>query len=332
MSVKKKKEDAILNLVYSVESFDYVVPDEEPDFRLKHKFNESTFGVEVTEFYFSESRARIRNIPGYVSNIIGKGEYRHKDDKLFLEVKEFTLIPSDDKRDKQQIKGIFQEQPKIDQYISDVAKLINSKNKKFNKYKKGLSHVNLIVFDCEDRLVGSPLDKFHHFFFQPELERSLVSSDFREIFFVTKVGLSKTPRKVYIPLKMLFLLAEIYRFNFLIMNHYHEKVRNYSNDEEVDLLVRYLQWRETRGVGYKIQPDGYEVAYGNTSVVVSKDNKITVLDHGDYDFSEDFKHVRSSSKDNFFNDKFANLFEESRRTHLFVAAIGYDVKKISPNQ
>ena len=51
----------------------------------------------------------------------------------------------------------------------------------------GLNHVNLIIFDYEHMLLGAPKDKFHHLFFQPQLEKVLMNADFREVFFVTNL-------------------------------------------------------------------------------------------------------------------------------------------------
>lgn len=322
---KKGMEKDILNLVYSDDSFDSINPAEEPDFRLRRKSEKAPFGVEITEFYFSESRARVKNIPGYVSSILNKEEYRHKDDRAILQVKDLKLIPADDTREEQQIKGIIQEQPKVEQYVSDVARRISSKNKKFKQYRSGLDHVNLVLFDCEERLMGVPLDRFYFFFFKPDLEKTVTNSEFREIFFITRIGPFGATKHVYIPLKMLFLVAEVYRFNFIVVNNYSRETKNYSKKDEARLLAEYLLWRGAKSVSYKILEEGYEVAYGNSSIAIT-DKKVEIFDHNDFEFSKGFQ-VVTEIKNSFFDVNFKRIFNKTLKSHIFTAAIGFDVKK-----
>lgn len=322
---KKKKERHVLGLVYLEEDFEKVTPNEEPDFKIKHKFNNLEFGVEVTEFYLSQSRARINNIPGYVSAIINQRQYKHKDDIHSLDVKEFTLIPGDGRKTQQKIKGILQEQPKVEEYVENVAKLIDRKNKHFDSYLDGLNHVNLIVYDREHRLAGTPSDKFHNFFFKPKLEKVLLESKFREIFFVTEIGTFPSPKKVYIPLKMLFLVAEIYRLNHIAATHYPIEVKKLEK-KEAQLIVEYLKWRGAKGVAYKIEPNGYEIAYGNSSVFIGKDNKVNIKDHNDYDLSNRYRISNNKTLYEFYDTKFKKHFDKSLVTHIFTTELHFPQK------
>src|SRR6266516_4173393 len=235
MDVKKNKERTIFDFVYSDRVFDSVIPTEEPDFKVKNADGE--FGVEITEFYFSQSRARIKNIPGYFREIVDEKKYRHNDDIAPLEVKELTVIPGDNRRPSFQVDGIIEEQPSIDEYVNKISELIENKNRRFKKYIMGLNHVNLIIFDCEHRLLGTPKDKFHHLFFQPQLEKVLMNADFREVFFVTQLGELGSSKYIYIPLKMLFLLAELFLFNYMMIEE------NTGNLMTPLLYAEYLTWR-----------------------------------------------------------------------------------------
>lgn len=323
---KKKRERAILDLVYSDESFASITPDEEPDFKLKHKFDGPEFGVEVTEFYFSESRARIINIPGYVSEIISKGEYKHKDDITSLGVKELTLIPGDKRKSQRKIRGILQEQPNIDKYVDKVSKLIKNKNKKVSKYVDGLDHVNLIIFDYENGLINAPTDKFHFYFFKPKLEKALTNSGFREIFFVTKIGSFQSLRYVYIPLKMLFLVAEAYRFSFIMVKEYSGESQKYT-DKEPALFAEFLKWRGAKDIQCKDNSTGYEVAYGNSGIFIAKDNKISIRDYNDYSLPNDLTLVNNTELSRFFDKKFRKIFNESKKTYIFSTELHFNTKK-----
>lgn len=323
---KKKREKAILDLVYSDKSFASIVSDEEPDFKLKHRFNNTEFGVEITEFYFSESHARINNIPGYVSEIISTKKYRHKDDTALLGVKEAILIPGDNRETQKKINGIFQEQPDIDEYVDRVAKLIEVKNKRFESYINRLSHVNLIIFDCENRLIGAPADKFHYHFFKPKLEKILLDSKFREIFFVTRIGSFQSPKHVYIPLKMLFLVAEAYRFNFIMVKEYSKELRKYI-DKESALFAEFLKWRGAKDIQYRNNSNGYEIAYGNSGISITKDNEISILDHNDYSLPADFTLTNDTMLARFFDKKFEGVFNELKNTHIFSIELLFEVNK-----
>jgi hypothetical protein len=325
-SDKKKKERAILDLVYSANSFKSIAENEEPDFKIQHNFKGLEFGVEVIEFYFSQSRARINNIPGYVSGIISKNGYKHKDDINALSVKEFTLIPGDGRKTQQKIKGIFQEQPKVDEYIEKITELIESKNKRFSSYIDGLSHINLIIYDCGHRLAGAPSDKFHYFFFKPKLENALLDSKFREVFFVTEVGPFPETKKVYIPLKMLFLVAEMYRFNHIVVTNYSKETKQITK-KEPQFVAEYLKWRGAKDVMYKKETNGYEVAYGNSSIFIDKDNKISMRDHNDYELADDYAVSNDAKMQNFFDDKFKKCFDEDCRTQIFTTELHFPIKK-----
>jgi hypothetical protein len=58
---------------------------ERPDFicKVSDKFE---FGVEVTDFYLSESVARLRLIPNYAKDLLTNKAYRHKDDMRRIRV------------------------------------------------------------------------------------------------------------------------------------------------------------------------------------------------------------------------------------------------------
>jgi hypothetical protein len=216
MDTKKNKERTIFDFVYADrDSFiDSVTPTEEPDFTVKNA--DGKFGVEITEFYFTPSQARLINIPEYGREILEKRKYRHKDDVIPLEVKEFTVLPHDNRRPSFNVEGLLQKVPNMHEYVTKISELIEHKNKLFRNYILGLTHINLIIRDYEHRLVDVPKDKFHPVFFQAQLEKVLMNADFREIYLVTQLGESASSKKVYISLKMLFLVAEIFLFKEIL--------------------------------------------------------------------------------------------------------------------
>lgn len=327
---RKREERAILSLIYSDEKYALITPTEEPDFKIKHHSNGIEFGVEVTEFYYSQSRARINNIPGYVGKIISERKYKHKDDITTLAIKELALIPGDNRRTQRKISGIFQEQPNIDKFVNKVSELIEDKNRRFSKYIDGLDHVNLIVYDRECRLVGAPTDKFHYHFFKPKLEKALLDSKFREIFFITKLGTYQSPKHVYIPLKMLFLVAELYRFNFIIVSEYPKESLKYANEEPA-LLAEFLKWRGAKNMYFRNSSDGYEIVYGSSGVFITKANKVSIRGYNDYGLPAGFQSASDNKPTHFFDEKFKKIFDEYKSTHIFSMELHFNIKNNSSN-
>lgn len=93
---QKERQKQILGMVYKTAHFERIEENERPDFLLKYRAIPERFGVEVTEFYYTESDARLKNISGYRNEFIEDKEYRHKDDKDILQVGEIKILDPDD--------------------------------------------------------------------------------------------------------------------------------------------------------------------------------------------------------------------------------------------
>lgn len=143
MNEKERKEFDILKKIYKIDTFENVVKRENPDFILEHNSGYK-FGAEITELYFSESNARIRNIPSYISNILSNRTYKHKDDIEKFKVGKFIVI-SDGKPDRE-IDGIIQKLPEKDDLIDIIVDVINNKSEKYDNYDAKLGHINLIIY------------------------------------------------------------------------------------------------------------------------------------------------------------------------------------------
>jgi hypothetical protein len=202
---QKERERAILNMVYGDGEFEEIVESESPDFRIRKRGQALSFGVEVTEFYCSESNARIRNRPEYVTQILAEERYRHKDDKIALPVCVATLVR--DGEPDREIRGIFQEVPRISEYAYMVAETIRGKGEKLEGYAAKLTHVNLIIFDMESLLFRIAAKDFYRYFFTSDIIAALRQSGYREVYLITRL---ETDRWVYIPIKLVLFLSELY--------------------------------------------------------------------------------------------------------------------------
>lgn len=65
--IKKNKEYQILRKIYTNKKIK-IKPSEEPDFIIE--FENEKFGVEITEYYYNEASARLKNYKGYIEKIL----------------------------------------------------------------------------------------------------------------------------------------------------------------------------------------------------------------------------------------------------------------------
>lgn len=186
-------------MVYDMGHLDVVCESESPDFKLRHQNEEKYFGVEITEFYLSDSDARIKNIPEYVSELFSGRDHRHKNDVGALKVEKATWRKADGSKE-EVIDVIRRKLPEVSTVVQMISTVIERKSTKLSAYEHGLSHVNLIILDHSNRLITTAADHFYGHFFTSEVRKVLANTGFREVYFITTLEREK---KVYIPLKAL---------------------------------------------------------------------------------------------------------------------------------
>jgi len=319
---KKEREKAILKMVYNNDRIDKIIDGENPDFKVRNKHQQNFFGVEVTDLYYSESSARLRNISKYLGEILESKRYRHKEDTKALKVHKFTLL-SDGKPDRQ-LEGILQELPPVSQYVQMVVNILNNKSARIQDYIRGLTHINLIILDTENRLIMLPRSDFYRNFFTPYLKTSLCNSDFREVFFVTKL---ETDRWVYFPLKMLFLVSELYLFDG-VLQHYYPQLHLGSPKEELSLFAYYLSHIGVNGIHITNTTDEFEVIYGNCGVILTDNKKVVIRDYADYPLPKHALPFAGEDIGVFIDDAFETNVSEFVKNNTFVTELAFDA--ISP--
>ena len=324
---KKTKEKALLNLIYADENYASIAPGERPDFRVRHKYDGGEFGVEVTEFYHTESHARLDNIPDYFGEILNHGRYRHKDDLVPLAVKEIEIIRHGRDGPAEKVPGILTKLPTLEEHVSKIAEVIGGKNRRLGGYLDGLDHVNLIVVDRERRMVGAPFDAFYGHFFLPRMERVLLDSGFREVYLVAELGPFGSSRQVYLPLKMLLFVAEAFYFNAVVVAEHAEGCRKQHIDRGWALFAEYMKWRGAKGVQWRTDPEGDEVVYGNCGLLVSKEGGLIVHDYADCRLPTDLLPAGDAELACSFGERFGEAFDRHRSTHTFTIELHRDVKK-----
>lgn len=320
---KKEQERSIFDLIYADRSFDEVKESENPDFLVRLFPNTIHFGVEVTEYYLTETNARIDNIDGYTDKLLNGGDFKHKDDRKVLNVTEIDLIDEHGVVQAKNVPAIHQEIQLPSKCAYDVAERIISKSKLLKKSQHNLSHTNLIINDRTGLLRLINKNEFYSIFFIQELIKAISTAPFREIFFVTILQ----NEHVYIPLKMLYLLAEAFLFNGVIIQSGYK----YKIPPEIDyseLFAAYLN----SNVKYKVlihrDVNNTEVIFGDSGLLISPDNSVTVRLHLDYAINQ--KAVPPRIKwQTLLGENFDDVMRDYRRTNIFSTEAAFTVKKIN---
>jgi hypothetical protein len=156
-----------------------------------------------------------------------------------------------------------------------------------------------------------------------------MASDFREIFLVTRLGEFDATKTVYIPLKMLFLVAEIYLFRHIMLNEYSDYPTTDPESKNL-LMVEYLTWRGARDVYYRNGTTDFEIFYGNTGILPNGET-ITLKDYTDFSLSKDFKMFKSQNASDIFDENFLQHFQKYKHDTVFKMALGFDVGNIKPS-
>ena len=104
------------------------------------------FGVEVTEFFLTESDARLERIGSYACDLIAGGDYRHKDDPKEIKVQE-VIYRSASTGQEIPLKAIGRPIPLHREGVSSLLTKIADKNGKFPRYRQRVECVDLVVND-----------------------------------------------------------------------------------------------------------------------------------------------------------------------------------------
>lgn len=316
--LKKEKEKSILEMVYDLDDFHQVVESEKPDFILQHHINSRLFGVEITEFYMSESDARLKNIPNYVSELLDEEKYRHKDDKKSLMVDEIKLI--NEKENKTiTTNAIIRETPDIKSIFDNFDEVLDKKLTKVENYNSDLNHINLIVLDKLNVFTTEkPSDLIKYLIHNIE-SKKLYSSDFREIFFITRI---KNNRRIFFQLKLLQFFSD-----FMLLARYVQET-NVENTSYDDFLKCFASLVEHQGASpiLKKGEDGLEVIDGNYGILIINDQTV-IRDYSDHFVINGDEVVNDFDISKSLGTDFYSEFFKFSKNHAFNTNVFQEVKQ-----
>jgi len=320
---KKAEERAVLRMVYDEQAFARVDKSERPDFLLQYPSVPTPFGVEITQLYFTEADARLRNVPGYMQQLWAGGDYRHKDDKKVFRATKMQVIRDGVVR-ATDVPGIFRELPPVAVYARQIAASIMEKSAEASGYQSGLSHVNLIVIDRENRLRELHREHLFRHIFIPEVNEAVARTLFREIFLITGV---RDGSQVVIPMRQALLMAEYWLFADVVRARLPE-LEVESDREVLEWFAAYLRLKGIPATINDATEDPAEVFLGNSGLCISGEETAAIHDHADYPLPCGTERTPDEVRlGKFLDDDFMKFAAEYSSTHDLVAPITYDARK-----
>jgi hypothetical protein len=318
--VKKARERRVFDMVYGDRPRLEIVDSEHPDFLVRLRNELPHFGVEVAEFYHSESEARLQRIPGYVGDLLDRGEFRHKDDKCALTLDNVNILTPDNQVKAAGIKTIIQQVPTLTDCAGMVVDLVRDKDAKLRDAFNWLSHVNLVVCDRTGLLGHLDPSAFYNLYCLAPLKAALFSCRFREVFFVTRFSNGWS----YLPLKMLILLAELYFFQAVLKKPEYRDCAD-SVREVVKLFASYLSGAGAGDVRFRCDQEGYETVYGDCGILVTNDLAVRVRTYLDWPLPSDSSVIRSDFVQ-CLGQRFFEDMAQFQADNTFVTELCFPVK------
>jgi hypothetical protein len=265
----------------------------------------SAAGLEVTEFYYSEALARLRNIPFYLKQVM-EGRHAHKDDITELPVST-VRITAPDGRDKGEAQAVIKDTPSITTYVDMLREVVTKKSSQRAAYRTDLSHANLIIVDNEEPFYSTERKHIAHNLLRPDLVAALYTSGFREIYLTTS---AVNGTCVVVPTLMLALCAEV----TVTIRAMIEFGWDPSDDTEVVLATVADLLRE-RGLPVELLRAGdgmLELVLGGCGYIISRDWRQGYRDHADYVYRGTREEGHPLSRPDGFRE-YLERFRESNR-------------------
>ena len=228
----KNAERNIVEMVFGGDSSIKIEDSEKPDFVCVAETG-IEFGAEVTDFYLSESEARLHHIPNYAKDLLNAKAYRHKDDKQKIRVDKI-IYRSSKTGEEREILAIIGEEHTIDDVISRIRSAVKSKTEKIAGYSTDI--VDLIIRDVGSRAGFESLEKLIHSIRRTDASDAILDTGFREIYLLTK----QKGDWVCVPLRANLFVAEVLKFQRLFKEYHGPSFTTLTIGDYMIELARHL--------------------------------------------------------------------------------------------
>lgn len=319
---KERKELSILSRIFKEGNDCEILKSERPDFIVtypRHFVGGISVGIEVTELYYNDSSARLKNKEGYIKNVID-GSYIHKDDKGEFNVQEVTYLPQGVMSKAFKTKILIEKKYTIDDYRRAFLHTLRKKNKKRTKYQVGLAQTCLVIYDREKYFSKISKQDFVSAFFNSYIMDEIKESPFEEIYLIT--SFNGGPEEFYVQLKYCLLQNEQARLlDYLASNSLFSKLvdlRISVDDVFAEVLTKkgYLGVRKHRC--NDVEAVGcvrYSFNFNESSGRISVFDGFPVLQSG----TENFIVAK-----NFFSDKSFSRFLKDTSARFASFDVGFE--------
>jgi hypothetical protein len=223
-------------------------------------------------------------------------------------------------------RAIIQQTPPLADYVGTLESAIVTKSAKASDYLTAVSHVNLLIVDHAKRLLLAKPEALYTLLFSETMRTAVAKAPFNEIYLLTSM---ERGRKIFIPLRMLFLLSSVFLFHGAILD-YSPAMENTSPR---DLLVYLHDYLTACGVRSRLDNRGTvrEIILGNTGIRIEEDWHVIVNDYADLLPVVEQpvpEPVAGPWRDLEFDQAFANY----RATHIFKSTAAFDVRPVFREQ
>ena len=176
---KKLKELATLHKIYYGNDYE-ITPSESPDFLVYKKSDQSYAGVELTQLYLSQARAKIFNRPEQYAEDI-KSEYTEDN---FLKI--YTRNMEEDDWLKFSTDELLSNIPNFMEYKSKIISIIEAKSQKSIHYNPEVDYLELLIEDCEKYFKYVDVRFFKLLSESNDLKKTIMDSRFVRIYILSE--------------------------------------------------------------------------------------------------------------------------------------------------
>lgn len=209
---------------------------ESPDF-IGYAGKTPQLGVEITEFYYSETEARKMLIPEYSRELFETRRYRHKDDKERWTFDMVTIkVPG---KDDLEVEALVGEVVTPELIAQRLLKRVQEKNTKARTYLRHAPSADLVINDVENVCRANTVATLLTTLSDREDINCLLQSPFDEVFLLTEAD--DTPCSI--PLRASLIASEAYTYDLLYRKHQESIGAEVAFDEYYPSLGRHLVHR-----------------------------------------------------------------------------------------
>jgi hypothetical protein len=207
----KDHERQLFDYVYGDHKELSVHPSESPDF-LCELNGDTVLGVEITEYFDSESTARLRKISSYPLEMVTAKRCRHRDDKKKLRIENVTYMPKGDKSNAREVTAIVHRPSSLRERLARLATIVSTKSAKYPTYCKKAPATDLVVYDPDHAFRFDDFQQLYLPITKSDVRRCVITAPFREVFLVTERA---SHGLVCIPLRAIAFVEEVFVFQRL---------------------------------------------------------------------------------------------------------------------